>query len=81
MLNLYSGVFLTDARCGFSCLLTGAHCILCVLQKKSEFPLVAIVAISVMGALILCLIIVIVWLTIRNLRKTVGKLISQPNQL
>ena len=47
-----------------------------VLQKKLEFPLVAIVAISVMGALILCLIIVMVWLAKKNFRKSVGKLIS-----
>jgi len=53
-----------------------------LLQKKPGFPLVAIIAMSVMGALILCLVIVLVWLAKKkNSRKSVGKLMYQPNQL
>ena len=53
-----------------------------LLQKKPGFPLVAIIAMSVMGALILCLAIVLVWLAKKkNSRKSVGKLMYQPNQL
>ena len=84
---MLSGVFVYWCEvCSLVCLFIGVKCVLmCVCSlvfsgvfQESGLPTGAIIAISVMSALVLCLIIVLVWFANKKMSmKSVGESMSQ----